>query len=241
MNGREISAMTVLDLIKSSLRLIGALAANSTPNAETERDVRETLNLLLGEWRNRGLLALSEKQTFNVVSGTNSYTIGTGLTWNGRAPLKITSAYLTIDSTDYQLEIIGESEYMEIADKTLSARPSKLFYMPNGEDGTVYLFGEPDENCTITIVNPNVVNYTSGSTSIELPSGYLQALKYALAVELIPEWGETSATNIQIITRRATETMAAIKSTNLKKSKPIQFDTPFSGCGNYNSDSDTWE
>lgn len=233
--------MTVLDLIKASLRLIGALAANSTPNAEAERDGREALNLLLGEWRNRGLLTINERQTFNVVASTYSYTIGTGLTWNGRAPLKVLSAYLRIDTTDYPLDIIGESEYMEIEDKAVVARPSKLHYAPSADTGTIYLYGSPDVNCTITILNPIVTNYTSGSTTISLPSGYLQALKYALAVELIPEYDNIDPTLLQLIIRRANETMSAVKSSNLKKSKPIQFDTPFNGIGYYNPDSDTWE
>lgn len=233
--------MTVLDLIKSSLRLIGALAANSTPNAEAIRDGIEALNLLLGELRNRGLLTINERQTFNVVASTYSYAIGAGLTWNGRTPLKVLSAYLRINTTDYPLDVIGESEYMEIEDKALVARPSKLYYAPSADTGTIYLHGSPDVNCTITILNPILTSYTSGSTTISLPSGELQMLKYALGLELAPEYGSIDPILLQLIMRRANETMAAVKSSNLKKSKPIQFDTPFSGSGNFNADSGVWE
>jgi hypothetical protein len=231
--------MTVLDLIKSSLRLIGAIASSEVPNSEMVNDAKEALNSLLGEWHNKGLVSLTEQQTFNISSGSLSYTIGTDMTWNGNKPLKVLSAFISLNSVDYPLEIIGESEYMDISDKSVSCMPSKLFYLPGNNTGTVFLYGKPDQAYTITLLSQKAfTTYTSTSTSVDLPSGYLSALKYALAIEIAPEYESSPS---QWLLSRANETISAIKRTNLKKPKAMQFDGIFSGGGGtYNVESDTF-
>ena len=84
--------MTVLDLIKSSLRLINALASGETPDANSANDARIALNVMLDSWHNEGLLTLMEEQSFSVVSGTSVYSIGAGQPWAGNKPLKIDTA-----------------------------------------------------------------------------------------------------------------------------------------------------
>lgn len=233
--------MTVLELIKAAMRVIGATSPMQEPTAEESTDAREALNLILGEWQNDNLLALKQLQAFNVVASTKSYTIGTGMTWNGSTPLKVLSAYLTSDSVDYPVDIIGEVEYMEIYDKSLEGRPFKLFYLPSGTTGTVYLWYQPDSSYTLTMLIQKVfTTYTSLSTTIALPNGYLSALKYALAVEIAPEY-KIDPSVMQLVIKRAGETLAAIKKTNLVKVAPMQFDRVFSTNNNYNILSDTFE
>jgi hypothetical protein len=230
--------MTVLELIKVSLRAIGAIASSQTPSSNASSDALEALNLLLGEWHNNGLIAFPDIQTFNAVAGTKVYTIGTSMTWNGRCPLRIISAYSTIDDIDSPIKVISESEYMEISEKDESGIPSMLFFSPSGSTGTVYLYGNPDQNCTITILsNKPFTAYTDMSTTILLPDGYLSALKYALAVEIAPEY---EAIPSDWLLKRANETLSAIKKTNLKRPVPMKFNTPFSGSGTYNIETDTF-
>jgi len=232
--------MTVLDLIKSILRKIGVLAAAETPNSNTANDVLQSINLLLQEWDNEGLLALTERQTFNVTSGTQTYTIGPGMTWVGNKPLKIISAYITLDSIDYPLEIIGESEYMKISDKTVEEMPSLLYYQFSNSTGTVYLIGKPDQAYTITILSLKAfTEYSSLTTTISLPKGYQNALLFNVALDTWPEYSKQDPP--QWLVRRANETLARIKKTNLKKAMPMQFDGIFLGSGgNYDIESDTF-
>lgn len=218
--------MTVLDLIKAALRLIGAIASSETPTAGQAQDAREALNLLLTEWHNDPLIALTEQQTFNVSSGTYSYTIGSGQTWNGNKPLKILSAYITDNGSDTPLRVINEVEYMGINDKDASGQPDYLFYDEGNTTGVVYLWPAPNDTFTCTILSQAAfTSYTSNSTTISLPNGYLQALKYNLAIEIAPEY---EAQPSQWLVKRAMDTLAAIKRTNLKKTSRMRFDRALS-------------
>ncbi|MDD5060914.1 MAG: hypothetical protein PHN44_01340 [Candidatus Marinimicrobia bacterium] len=230
--------MTVLELIKGSLRLIGAIASSETPTANAQTDALESLNLLLGELHNDGLVALTESQTFNVASGTQTYTIGPAMTWVGNKPLKVIAAFLTLDSVDYPLAVIGENQYMEISDKTAEERPRFLYYCPSNSTGTVYLVGKPEQAYTITILSLKAFTAMMVGATIDLPDGYLTFLKYALAVEIAPEYESIPS---EWIIRQRNEKLAAIKRTNLKKPKPMQFDGIFAGGnGFYNAATDTW-
>ena len=219
--------MTVLDLVKSMLRLIGAISPNKAPKADQVQDAIEALNLLLAEWHNDPLLSFTEQQIFTMVSGTSNYMIGTGMTWNGHRPLKILAATITKDSIDYQLRIICDTEYLESV-KSSVCMPPALFYSPQETCGNIYLLGKPDQNYSITILSQMAFTpyAPDGSDTITLPNGYVSALKYNGALEIFPEYDRDPSA---FIIKRAADTLAAIRRTNLKKPKPIRYDNAFPG------------
>jgi hypothetical protein len=231
--------MTVLDLIKSSLRLLGVLAAGETPESADSNDANDILTILLEEWQNEGLISLTEQQSFSVSSGTLNYTIGSGQTWDGNKPLDILAATLRdSDGYDTNLKIIGEKEYLALHDKDMSAKPTKLFYAPSNSTGVVYLYGQPDANYTIILLKQAAfTTYTDLTTTINLPAGYLQALRYNLAVEIAPEYEITPSA---WIVSQSNEKVAKIKRTNRKKPKPLQFDPIFNNVNTYDIESDTY-
>lgn len=213
--------MTVLDLIKASLRLLGY---TETPTAAQAVDAREALNLLLQTWQNSGLLALTERQSFTVASGTAEYLIGDGQTWDGTAPISVTDAVLRdSDGIDLPVEVICERDYMAIRDKSVVMQPIKLFYSRSANIGTVYLWGVPDATYTLIMLgNKPFTTYTLLTAEIELPAGYLNALKYNLAIEIAPEYeAEPSAWVI----KQANDKLIEIKRPNLKKPRKISLGT----------------
>lgn len=220
--------MTVLDLIKASLRVIGAIASSETPDSEMANDAMEALNLLLEDWQNEGLLSLLEQQNFSVSDGTLNYSIGSGETWDGNKPLRILNAHLRDSSGyDHPLSIITDKEYMEIVDKDLDGRPTVLYYLPSNSSGTVYLYPQPDADYTIYMLDQApFTQYEDLDTTITLPNGYKSALKYNLALEIAPEY-ETEPSNW--VVRQAQKKLAGIKSTNLKPPMPLKFDTVLTG------------
>jgi len=233
--------MTVLELANAILRKSGSIASGQELRPEAMRDCIESINLLLEEWHNNGLIALSQKQVFNVVASTASYAIGPAMVWAGNKPLKITAAHLTLDDVNYPLSIIGDNEYMGIADKTVVETPTLLHYVPGESTGTVYLVGVPDQNYTITILsNKPFTTYTTttGSETVTLPDGYKSALIYNVALEVWHEYEKSDPPTLLV--KRVQETLAAIKRTNLKKAAPMQLDGLFCGGGNYNFETDSF-
>jgi hypothetical protein len=188
--------MIVLDLIKSSLRLIGVVATDEDVSAADAQSALNVLNMMLEEWRNEKLLVYSMRtDSFNLTPGTGTYTIGlTAAVGNFVTvrPIKIEKAYASDNNIDYEIEIIPFDRYAEISGKTDGAPyPTQLWYNPTYPLGTVYLYPVPSAaGVTIKIVQRiAATNYTAYTTTIAMPEGYLQALRYCLAVELAPEYG----------------------------------------------------
>jgi hypothetical protein len=231
--------MTVLDLIKLSLLDLGVLGEGETPSNAMANHAMTILNLLLGEWDNDPHITYTEQQSFSVVSGTASYVIGSGQTWDGNKPLTIDKAYIRdTDGYDYTLQIIGEKEYMELHDKDLSTRPTKLYYKPSNSTGTVYLYGVPEASYTIYILGPlSFTEYDDTTTTITLPKGYLQALRYNLDVELSHSYGINIS---RLIVSKASSALGLIKATNRPKPRTIKTDNQFTGNGHYDINTSTF-
>jgi hypothetical protein len=231
--------MTVLDLIKLSLLDLGVLGEGETPSDAMANHAMTVINLLLGEWNNDPHISYTEQQSFSVVSGTASYVVGSGQTWDGNKPLTIEKAYIQdSDGYDHPLSIIGEKEYMDIHDKDLSARPTKLYYKPSNSTGTVYLYGEPEASYTIYILGPLAfTEYDDPTTTISLPNGYLQALRYNLDIELSPSYHVDIN---RLILSKAASTLDDIKSTNRPKPRTIKTDNQFTGNGHYDINTSTF-
>lgn len=224
--------MTVLDLIKSSLRLINALASGEVPGAAMQQDAKDALNMMLDTWQNEGFLTLQEEQSFAVVAGTGSYSIGPLQTWVGNKPLKIESAVLRDSSSkDCPLKQYRYSDFIQIYDKTSRAKPTVFAYIPGNTTGTVYLNPVPEQNYTIKLLsNKAFTQYTSVSTTISLPAGYTEAVKYNLAVRLMPEYG----TDVNpLVPKQAGEMLVALEKTNIKKPPRLQYERTFSRAGAY--------
>jgi hypothetical protein len=210
-------ATTVLALIKSALRLNNIIAASETPDANLSADMLEALNFLLGEWANDGLVIYTfEEQTFNVVSGTSEYTIGSGGTWDGNRPADIKNMIITDldggNNNDYPLKQYNQSDFMNINFKATLSQPTIFYYEQTYPLGRIKLYPTPEQAYTVTIASRTVFDeYTSLTTEISLPKGYLQALKFNLAINVANEFeSEPSGWLVQ----RANETLTKIKRLN---------------------------
>lgn len=232
--------MTVLDLIKSSLRLIGVIASGETPDGSMTSDALQALNLLLNSWQNEGLISLTEEQAFTATSGNMSYVIGSSQTWNGNKPLSIITAKIRDSAgNDYPLKQISYNDFLRIFSKSDSGRPYTFAYVPAESTGTIYLHFTPDTTYTVTLLSQKALTeYTVAllSSIIDLPAGYLAALKYNLAVELSPEYSTTIS---QLIIAKADDYLVKLKRTNLKKPSRISYDPIFSKKQNYDVITDT--
>jgi hypothetical protein len=78
--------MVVLDLIKSSLRLIRVIGEGEEPNAAMASDAMATLRMMLDEWYNEDLMLYRvQYDAFPLVANQTSYTIGEQITTSATA------------------------------------------------------------------------------------------------------------------------------------------------------------
>jgi hypothetical protein len=221
---------TALQLITGSMRLIEAVESGETPTTDEQTDALAVLNQLLESWSIQGLAVYRrEFSPYVTVASQASYVIGAGEEWDGARPTAINDAYVTINGYDYGLRVLNDSEYAEEPSKTLeSSIPESIYYDPAYPDGRVYVVPVPDAALTITLVHDEAFTALSSvSTVLLLPPGYERALRYALAVELAPEFGKTPS---PIVISTAADSFGLLKSRNTQP-QYLSFDATLTSGG----------
>lgn len=218
--------MTFLDLLKSSLRLLGVYNFGETLTADEANDGMEAFNMLIGQLSIEGMVIpyyTAEDLTF--VAGQASYTIGSAGNFNTVRPIQIVGGYIRSGGTDYPFEVIGMNRYNEFSSKTTSGRPLYIHYQPSNPLGYIYCYPTPSAADTFHIdsIKP-FTEITVLSTTLTFPPGYNQFLKFALAQEIEGEYGrELSAKNAQ----RLIMMKQALVNNNLAVShEPVKLNLP---------------
>ena len=215
--------MTPRDLITGAMKLIGVLAAGETASAEDASDNFTALNNLVDEWSLEHLLTpYKVREEFSLVSGTQSYTIGSSGTFNTSRPLGIEAATIEDQAqsptVEYPpLEIINTKQWAEVTQKDATASiPQRLYMEDSYPLATIYLYPKPSASLKLVLYSwKPLTAFTGLSQSLSLAPGFARAYIYNLALAIAPTYGlEPSA----LVLRDAAKTIANIKRA---QSKPV--------------------
>jgi hypothetical protein len=185
--------MTVSELVKSSLRLIGAIATGETPSADELSDGIFSLNDMLEHWSNEGILVNTiQRETFPFVVGQSRYSIGDLGDFNTVRPMRIEKAMVKRNGTELPIEVITESEFYALRSKnTESTLPRYILRENKFPLDFLNFYPVPSEPNELVLYSQKpFARYTLGSDVINLPPGYTRAIRYNLAVELAQEYGK---------------------------------------------------
>lgn len=188
-----MATAVALDLIKSAMRLIGVIASGETPGANESNDALGVLNDMLDAWALENLIVYrNENDTFNLVPGQQSYTIGAGGNWAVTRPVSIEQAFVTYQGVDFMMRPpLTTDEWNRIALKGQQQPvPTHIYYVGTYPLGVVNIWPVPSQALPITLsLNMQFGALASTAATIALPPGYLKLLRYSLAAELAPEFG----------------------------------------------------
>ena len=140
-----------------------------------------TLNLLLTDWQNRGVLLWgTDLATTTLTSGTAAYTLEADT-------IDVLSGYIRLssNSNDFQMTRIGYEEYEGITNKATSGRPTQFATLKGRETVSVHFFPTPDSADTYTLRNYRMKRLKditkSGLQNADVPFRFLPALTCGLA------------------------------------------------------------
>jgi len=133
-------SLDIDEIIQEASEMIGGEAVLG----EEPKSARRSINLLLQDWQNRGVLLWTADTT--IVSLTTSVT-AYSLT---SATVDILEAVVNRDDTDIGLERISMEEYLKIPRKSQVGRPTQYAVRRGSVNPTVYLWPIP-ENSTDTL------------------------------------------------------------------------------------------
>jgi len=159
---------------------------------------------MIAEWASDNLLIpFNTLENFTLVVGTVSYTVGetAGATLDTVRPENIDSAFIREDNQDYDVEIIGEQTYNNLALKSTPGRPDNLYYNPTVPNGTIKLYPVPSTAAELYFSSEKpptepTTMIANMMTSLGYPRNYHNIIMYNLAIELAPEYGKTPAESV---------------------------------------------
>ena len=166
---------------------------------------RRSINLMLKDWQNRGILLWSTSTTaVTVVASTTSYDLAS-------STINALEVVLNRDSTDLKLERISPEEYLLIPNKTQTGRPSQ-YSIRRGRDNPVLSLWPIPENSTdvlkIEIISElQDVNKSAGQNA-DLPKKFLPCLTCGLAYHMSMKRPGVEANRIQMLKVNYEETLS---------------------------------
>lgn len=182
---------TARGIIASAYRMVGALGRGRNLTAEDAGSGLEALNMLLATTSINNLLQpYRVTEIIAIPSQKSSYTIGTDGDLDTARPLEIGSAYIRVSNIDYELKSMTMEQYERIGDKTNTGEPRYYHYETNYPLGVIYFDLRPDTSMSINITSYKELTQLTLDTEIILPGEYQRYLKYALAIDIAPEYGK---------------------------------------------------
>ena len=222
--------MTVRDLITGALRLCGVLASGESMEAAEAQDALQTLNALLGSWNLEKLLTGWDVVHEIPCTGADSYTLGPGGSVDAPKPVRV-SAVVWRDASgklDRALPMADEDAWRENPIKILGGIPEAAYYEAEHPMGLLSIWPQPSTG-TLRVYAWRQFEPMTLDSEVQFPTGFDRALRYALALELAPEYGRA----LDAMTLKAAgDSLAAVKRANVKPIHPsVPSDVPGMGAG----------
>lgn len=226
-------SLTGKQIVMDALDLLGANDAVSEPEiAILQRDMR-TLNLMLDSWNNERLVIYALTQlSETLVSGTQSYAIGSDEAFDTFRPVKIEQgeAFIQLSSGNCPLKVLTATEWAYRTDTALTGRPCELYYEPGATTGTISLYPTPDDAYTFLLFRRQLLSQVTNMNEIfYLPPGYAEAITNHLAIRLAPKNGRPVPAEVSAV---AIEAKANLKRLNMQPLK-MRGDDAVAPCGYY--------
>lgn len=227
--------ITARELIRRSLILIGVLGQGENPTSAEADDALQTLNEIVDKWNVEALMITSNVKIKFPLTGAKSYTIGEGGDIDTlRPPSGVLGAYYEMPGgISIPLQIITESQYENIVLKDLNVQiPNIIFYNNSHPLAELFVYPISDVGSVVLSVSDQFLLFPTLDTVIDLPSGYIKALRYNLATELSTEYGRQLD---ERIIEMAIGAKSFIKTTNSASKRIISYcDPALISSGSYN-------
>jgi hypothetical protein len=204
-----------LEIVTKAMKIAGVIGQNETPTPSEATDGLASLNDMLESWSTkRSLIYAIEQETFNLVSGTASYTIGTSGTFNTDRPIKIDNIVINQGEQVYPLTPITPDAYANLSNKTTNGGIPEFYYIDNDYPlSTIYFYCEPQSGLTVTIGKWKALQvFANLTTSYTFAPGYRRAIHFNLAKEIASEYGVMLTAEAA---KNAKDSFAFIRNNNL--------------------------
>ena len=234
--------MLVQDLFVAAMETIGATSLDEVPEASELQKCLRHCNLMLNSWSGRSLMiAATTQESFPLIAGQRSYTIGIGGNFNTDKPIKIESGFVRDSANvDHPLYVVELDIYDSFDDKMIAtARPDAIYYTPGKAQqvtnlGTIFCYPIPDAPDTLFINSQKyLTQFVNLTDNVTFQPVYQDAIVQNLAVKIWRIMGRKGPVPADLL-RDARNAMQTVE--NINHTLPIaRIDMPGLGTGQANN------
>lgn len=194
--------MQVLEIIRSSMNLIGALAPGQSIPDYLSSSAMSIFNVMLDSFAGQKLaIYVSERKLYSLVANqggpSNPYTLGVGGDWNQVRPMFIDRAGVVNNNNASQplelgLQILSQQQWASIPVKNVfSTLPQSVYFENSYPLINVYFYTIPQvDYLQVALYLPRAAAQVTALTDdVAMPAGYLDCYIYNLALRLAPQMG----------------------------------------------------
>lgn len=187
---------TAREIIKRSLRMIGAIASGEEPTAEEYTDCLNALNTMAEGWNIENLMAsIGELLEQPVSAGALQFTMGPGGNYVvDPIPTDVNYVHAVSGNIKYKVPVIeSRMEFDDIAINSPPGWPQACHFIKKvpGTANAALLFSSAiPSNSTIKFGSASrISSFSTLDASVDMPPGLKRALDYNLAMEISAEFG----------------------------------------------------
>src|SRR5215469_8176894 len=220
--------MTIgLDLVTGTLQKIGVYSPGEQVPDDDAAATLTIINDMLDMWSNESLAVYANvTQSFPMIAGQTTYTIGPGGQINAARPLTILDDPGTAWTVDgggfkYPARVVQQAEWNQIAAGNISFVQSTIalliFYDPQFPLGIINMYPAPASGFTFFFNYRMILSDLTLAGNLSLPPGYVKAIKDNAAVQAWPYFKADNSTPPANVMRDALQSLAVIKRMNSKQ------------------------
>lgn len=202
-------------IITGAMRLIGAIQSGEVPPAEEYDDALASLNGLIHAWQTNNIHVWAQTTIdLPIVAGQTTYQIGIGspdLPTTPR-PLKVTEGRLIVGADEAPLIPMTRWDYANLSAKnTPPGAPAQYFYDAQIPYGRLVIYPAPSASGLCRFIGQRPLqSFNTQRDSADVPQEWISALRFALAVDLGPEY-DVPAERLKIVKELADEKLLQVK------------------------------
>lgn len=161
------------------------------------RTARRSLNLLMLEWQNRGLILWTVRNTTQALTeGTSAYSLGADVLDIVDASIRTDAGSVT-SQFDQSMTRISISDYSQLSNKLTQSKPLQYYVEKNPEGIVVHLWPAPDGQETYTFSYYYMQKIedagSPASNNMDVPARFLPCLVSGLAYQISLKYPESTA------------------------------------------------
>ena len=199
-----------------AFRILQQISPGVSPSALEYAAALVAINGILDQWRNERLMCLAtQDEPLTLVVGQPSYTIGSGGNLNTNRPVRIDRAYVIYQAVSFPVDIYTDAQFAAIPYKLQAGPfPTILYYAADMDSGHLW----PWPICNTTGAELHVVTWTpmisfaTSATTAVLAPGLQDALTFALAIMLAPEYERPVSPDLREMAKNAKKWIQTVNS-----------------------------